>query len=373
MRLVVLSHLSWNPRLFQRPQQLALRFARLGDRVRYLSVEGFRTYIETDLRDRVHLPHERLAARMLPQFPGSWRFRAARALTDGLLATQARTAFAAAPDAGPRVLWLQHPRFLPAAERVAHDLLVYDCMDPHGAFANRDPLAAEFEERLLRRPGLLLFAGGESLAASLRGRGAEPRCLPSGIDFDHFAAAAGPGPVPEELAALPAPRLGYFGALDERIDWALLDAVAEARPHWSIVLLGPLLGLDRVPARARNIHHPGAVPYARLPEHLRAFDVALIPWKVDALTRFMSPTKTPEYLAGGRPVVSTPIPDVAALGDEAVFLADGPEAFLDACTKALLRKPGPPRRPASVRTWDETAAEMRAEINARTHEGDPSP
>lgn len=326
----------------------------------YLAVDRFLSVLEKGLAERVQRPAERLTALILPQVPGTWRIGAARALTDLIVRAKATDCFTGAP-AGRRVLWCQHPRFAPIAERIKCDLVVYDCMDPHAAFRAGDPRSAELEDRLLRRADVV-FAGGHSLAELVRPRREDVLCLPSGIDYRHFASAAAPGELPPELRELRKPVLMYTGAIDERIDWDLIAWLARERPTWSIVLVGPLVLTDRLPVKEPNIHHLGAREYRRLPDYLRGADVCLIPWRVTGLTRYMSPTKTPEYLATGAPVVSTAIPDVIGDYGDSVSVANTKEEFLGRCTDALVRGRRAPEKPERSRTWDEIAEVMRGRV-----------
>lgn len=350
----MLSHLSWDRRLFQRPQQLARCFARRGHRVSYVSVEGFRRWMDTTLLDRVQEPSPNLTARMLPQVPGSWRIGICRSLTNRLVASKVRNLW---DGSGKRVLWCQHPRFAPLAEVLKPELLVYDVMDPHRAFASAMSGIIE-QERLLLKKADIVFAGGHSMAELVRGDRADVQCLPSGIDYRHFVRAAEDQPMAEDLVLLRRPVLGYFGAVDERIDWTLLESIARERPNWTLVLIGPLIKLREVPVRAPNLHYLGPKDYAVLPDYLRGFDVCLIPWVVNDLTRYMSPTKTPEYLAAGRPVVSVPIPDVEHDYRKEVLIANTTAEWIAAVEKALARGKTPPIKPAASRTWDEIAEAM---------------
>ena len=235
---------------------------------------------------------------------------------------------------GRRVLWLQHPGYYPHARGLPREALVYDCMDPFAAFQKTAAWAPQAEDALLRDAGVA-FTGGRALHAAREGKSERLHCFPSGIDFAHFASAAGEGPVAEELRALPKPVLGYIGAVDERIDWCVVEALCDAVPGGAVVFIGPVLeGARPLPERP-NLHVAGGRPYERLPEFLRGLDACLIPWKVNELTKFMSPTKTPEYLASGRPVVSTPIPDVVGDYGGDVLIAESPGDFAAACLRAL--------------------------------------
>ena len=362
LRITALSHLAWERTLFQRPQQLMTRFAALGHRVDYFSLVSFKKYLAMPLEARLIKGPGDLEAQNLPFFPGTSRFALSAWLSRKLMVLKARPTLRA--GTAPRVLWLQYPGFVDLVDQLPHDLLVYDAMDPFRAFAKSDPKVLRQEEELLQRANIV-FTGGRSLQRLLEPLRPNAICHPSGIDFAHFARAAQDCPTPPpDIAKLSKPVLGYFGAVDERLDWDLLQYLCRERRHWSVVLIGPLVGLEKPPVIEPNLHWLGPKSYARLPDYLRCFDVCLIPWKVNDLTRFMSPTKTPEYLASGRPVVSVPIPDVAADYAEEVLLADTPKAFLEQCTKALLRGKGAALKPPQSRTWDEIAEAMVSNLAA---------
>ena len=356
LTIVNLSHLAWERKLFQRPQQLMSRFAAMGDDVSYFALVGLRRYMEMPLEQRI-ITGNSLMAQNLPFMPLAKRFAPSRALTMALLRAKAAAPLRKAAK-GRRVLWLQNPAYIESIDKLPHDLVVYDVMDPFAAFRTSDPKVAEREERVLRKADIV-FTGGRSLHTQVEHRHAHAYCFPSGIDFDHFARAAGDGQTPADIAKLEKPILGYFGAVDERIDWKLIETLCRERRHWSVVFLGPLVLIPEIPIQEPNFHWLGAKSYDALPDYLRAFDVCLIPWLVNDLTRFMSPTKTPEYLAAGRPVVSTPIPDVAADYANEVLIADTAEKYIQACTTALMRGIGSANKPSQSRTWDEIAREMR--------------
>jgi UDP-galactopyranose mutase len=316
-----------------------------------------------DLRERVYTSDDiPLVAQNLPFMPASKRFAPSRALTMQLLKLKASAPLRKAP-AGRRILWLQNPAYIRLVDKLPHDLLVYDVMDPFASFRTSEPAVRAREEAVLQKADIV-FTGGRSLHTQIESRHHNAHCFPSGIDFDHFARGAVDGPIPTDLEKISGPRLGYFGAVDERIDWDLIAEVCRRRRSWSIVFLGPMVLIDKIPIDEPNFHWLGPKKYDSLPAYLRGFDVCLIPWLVNDLTRFMSPTKTPEYLAAGRPVVSTPIPDVERdYADEALIAANAVD-FIDRCTEALVHGTGPARKPPQSRTWIETAAAMRALIEA---------
>ena len=157
----------------------------------------------------------------------------------------------------------------------------------------------------------LVFTGGQSLYEAKRGQHPRVFAFPSSVDAAHFARARRATDDPADQAAIPHPRLGFFGVIDERMDLDLLAAIADARPDWHLVIIGPVVKVDPASYRERaNIHYLGKKDYQELPGYLAGWDVALLPFAINESTRFISPTKTPEYLAAGKPVVSTPIRDV---------------------------------------------------------------
>ncbi len=230
------------------------------------------------------------------------------------------------------LLWFYQPMMLAIADAFPDAPLVYDCMDELAAFDFASPdLPAR--ERALQSRASVVFAGGRSLYASRAELGEKLRLYPSGVDADHFARALGLER-PQMLASLARPVCTYVGAIDERIDFAPIEALA-ARGA-SVVLVGPVVKIDaaRLP-RDPNIHFSGPVPYADLPALLAGTDVAIMPFAANAATRAISPTKTPEYLAAGLPVVTTAIADVVTDYGEVVRVADTPAAFADACFDAV--------------------------------------
>jgi UDP-galactopyranose mutase len=217
------------------------------------------------------------------------------------------------------------------------DAVVYDCMDELSLFRGAPAELVEREARLLAGADLV-FTGGQSLYEAKRERHGSVHAFPSSIDAQHFGRARAALPEPADQASIPRPRLGYFGVIDERIDLDLLAGVADARPDWQIVMLGPVVKIDpaTLPRRA-NLHYLGMKDYGELPVYLAGWDAALMPFARNESTRFISPTKTPEYLAGGRPVVSTPIRDVVRPYGELglVEIAEDPISFVAAVERAL--------------------------------------
>jgi UDP-galactopyranose mutase len=223
---------------------------------------------------------------------------------------------------------------------------------------------------LFRRADLV-FTGGHSLYEAKRGNHRNVYAFPSSVDADHFAQARHAQPDPDDQQQIPHPRLGFYGVIDERMDLDLLEAVADLRPEWQFVMIGPVVKIDAasLPRRA-NIHYLGARGYADLPWYLAGWDAAIMPFAHNEATRFISPTKTLEYLAAGRPVISTSIRDVVApyARQGLVRIADTPLDFSNAIERALGEDPAPRLRAVdtflTTTSWQRTWREMQALIEA---------
>jgi UDP-galactopyranose mutase len=271
---------------------------------------------------------------------------------------------------GQYVLWYYTPMALGFTSHLQPDAIVYDCMDELSAFANA-PAALKLHEAELFRRADVVFTGGQSLYEAKRHAHPNVHAFPSSVDVDHFARARQITTEPDDQAAVPRPRLGYFGVIDERMDIELLAGIAAARPSWQIVMLGPIVKIDpdTLP-RPGNIHYLGPKPYNELPSYIAGWDVALLPFARNEATRFISPTKTPEYMAAGKPVVSTSIRDVVRpYGQQGlVRIADTVDGFVAACEAAMAEDASMRLRQADAflrqTSWDGTWAQMRRLIEA---------
>jgi UDP-galactopyranose mutase len=264
------------------------------------------------------------------------------------------------------VTWFYTPMALPLAEGLAPRACIYDCMDELSAFRFAPPALLERERALLQRANVV-FTGGQALYEHKKQLHANIHPFPSSVDTAHFGAARRPCAEPADQRDIPGPRLGFFGVIDERMDLSLLRAVAEQRPQWQLVILGPVVKIDPADLpRLPNIHYLGSKTYAELPAYIAGWDVALLPFAKNDATRFISPTKTPEYLAAGKPVVSTSIRDVVRpySVQGLARIADTPDAFVAACESALAE----PREKLLKRadpflakmSWDKTWEAMEA-------------
>jgi UDP-galactopyranose mutase len=238
------------------------------------------------------------------------------------------------------LLWYYTPEALSFTRHLAPRAIIYDCMDELSLFKDANPQLCALEAELFERADLV-FTGGLSLYEAKRTKHSNVYCFPSSIDMKHFVQARNHLPEPEDQREIPHPRLGFFGVLDERLDIQLLAGMANKRPDWHFVLIGPIVKIDpdQLP-KNDNIHYLGMKAYQDLPSYLAWWDVALLLFALNESTRFISPTKTPEYLAGGRPVVSTPIPDVVRFYGEKqlVRIAGTVDEFIQAIEQTLTEK-----------------------------------
>jgi len=206
------------------------------------------------------------------------------------------------------IAWYYTPMALRFTTQLEPAVTVYDCMDELSAFAGAPSEIGSCEAELFRRADIV-FTGGRALYEAKANRHDNVHCFRSGVDAQHFAQKKHADPLDQR--ALSHPRLGFYGVLDERFDAALVERVAQARPEWNVVLVGPVVKIkpESLPRRD-NITYLPQKSYAELPAYLSNWDIAILPFARNAATRFISPTKTLEYLAAEKPVISTPIADV---------------------------------------------------------------
>ena len=208
------------------------------------------------------------------------------------------------------VLWVYTPMEWPVVSGLSPALTVYDCMDELSGFRHAPPQLCEREQQLFAHADLV-FTGGQRLWEAKRLQHPFAYAFPSSVDVPHFERARAAQDEPADQSGIPFPRVGFYGVLDERFDAALVSDLARRRPEWSVVLLGPVVKVspDELPQES-NVYYLGQKTYEQLPAYLSHWDAALLPFARNAATEFISPTKTPEYLAAGVPVVSTAIHDV---------------------------------------------------------------
>lgn len=358
--IIVFSHLRWDF-VFQRPQHLLSRLA--SDRRVFLIEEpihheDYASWERTRPSPNLTIcrPRTRVTA---PGFDDA-QVPALRLLLTQLLAEEGIEDY---------VIWFYTPMALPLLEDLEPKAVIYDCMDELSAFHAAPRQMREREAELIERADVI-FTGGRSLYEAKKHRHPNVHCFPSSVDAAHFGKAVQRTAEADDQAALPGPRLGFFGVIDERMDLSLIDALAQARPDWQIIMVGPVVKIDPTGLpRHPNLHYLGQRSYDQLPRYLAGWDVCLLPFALNDSTRFISPTKTLEYMAAERPIVSTPIADVAGPYGDIVYMAETHAQFIAACAQALCeesvereRRVQGMREVLAATSWDRTVSDMSHEI-----------
>ena len=370
--LVCLSHLRWNF-VFQRPQHLMSRCAQ-GQRVFFIEEPIFGDYAEGRLDVSMH---ESGVWVVVPHLPENLSEEAASAaqqvLLDGLFTEHQIRRY---------ICWYYTPMALAFTRHLQPLAVVYDCMDELSAFKGASPALRAQEAELFRHADLV-FTGGQSLYESKVHQHPNVYAFPSSVDVAHFQKARNITQDPADQANIPHPRLGFYGVIDERMDLELLSGIALSRPDWHLVIIGPVAKIDpAVLPRHENIHYLSGKDYKELPAYLAGWDLAMLPFARNESTRFISPTKTPEYLAAGKPVVSTSIRDVVRPYGQSgmVLIADTVAEFVAAAEKATQEDSKSSVRLRRVDaflkqiSWDRTWADMihliesAINVKAQSHE-----
>lgn len=362
MNIVCFSHLRWNF-VYQRPQHLLSRFAR-NIPVYYVEEPFFDAhddyYTITETKENVRVVNFHLKG---SNHENDITDRQRKLVTD-LFKKEGISSY---------ILWYYTPMALLLSNHLKPKMIVYDCMDELSAFKFAPPILKELEAELFAKADIV-FTGGHTLYEAKKNQHHNIYAFPSSIDKAHFAAARTEQEEPADQKDIPHPRLGFYGVIDERFDIDLIREAAEKRPDWHFVLIGPVVKIDpaSLPQLA-NIHYPGGKSYSELPSYLHGWDIALVPFLLNESTRFISPTKTPEYLAGGKPVISTAIQDVlypygieglvhiVKDADELVVAAEKELAMTEANRKKWLMKTDIFLKDNS---WDATWKRMNSLIEA---------
>ncbi|KQS91689.1 glycosyltransferase family 1 protein [Chryseobacterium sp. Leaf394] len=318
--LLCFSHLSWNF-VYQRPQHLMTRFSKHyqvfyfeepkhGDSDKYI----------INVQDGVYI-----IELILSEF-GEQANSKIQDLISAILAEYEITSY---------VSWYYTPMALQFTNHLNPVTVVYDSMDELSAFRFAPPQLLQMEEELFKKADVV-FTGGNSLYLAKKNRHHNIHAMPSSIDKAHFGKARNMQHEPEDQKSIGFPRLGFFGVVDERFDIELLREVSAKRPEWQFVIIGPVVKIDPndLP-QAHNIHYLGSKNYTELPQYIANWDIALILFALNESTEFISPTKTPEYLAAGKPVISTAINDVVNPYGNAglVEIVDSGDSFISAAAK----------------------------------------
>ena len=329
--LLCLSHLRWGF-VYQRPQHVMSRLARDYD-VIFFEEPIFEGNAEDQAVPRLdHSKPTPGVEVIVPRLPHGLSeeqvVETQRKLLDKMLLARGDEEL---------LLWYLTPMSLAFTDHLKGNVTIFDCMDELSAFRGAPTRLVDMERQLMARADVV-FTGGYSLWEVKQRQHDNAHPVPSSVDIAHFAAARNGLADPLDQAGIAHPRLGFFGVIDERFDIELVEKLATLRPDWQIVLVGPVVKIDPASLpQLPNIHYLGGKSYDELPAYLAGWDVALMPFAINESTRFISPTKTPEYLAGGCPVVSTPIHDVIrGYGQSgAVTIADTASAFVAAIDAAL--------------------------------------
>lgn len=365
--VVCLSHLRWDF-VFQRPQHLLSRFTKNGQRVFF-----FEEPIFSD--DPTHLDIQQKEENLfvlVPRISHSDRenqnvTEIQKQMLDDLIGQENLDEF---------VLWFYTPMAMDFAAHIEPKITVFDCMDELSAFKFAPPALIENEQRLIAKADIV-FTGGQSLYEAKKDRHARVHAFPSSIDVQHFAQAREITEEPADQKSIGHPKLGFCGVIDERMDIELLGKMADLRPDWQFVMIGPVVKIadEDLPRRA-NIHYLGGKNYKELPAYFAGWDVALMPFAMNESTKYISPTKTPEYLAAGKPVISTPVRDVVRpYGEKGlVEIAETAEEFVAAAEKILNRTDqgewlAQVDEFLSHVSWDKTWGAMNSLICERIDEG----
>ncbi len=365
--LVCLSHLRWDF-VYQRPQHLLSRAAEdreviFFEEPQYCDIRGAAVEITQPRNGLV---------RVVPLLPHGISLALARKQQSRFLKEILNREGISRYD-----LWYYTPMGLHITGELLPEVVIFDCMDELSGFLGAPPELRELEQRLLDVADVV-FTGGASLYEAKRLRHGNVHCCPSSIEGEHFSQAMNVKEEPADQKQIAPKRVGFYGVIDERLDVELLANVARLRPDVQFVLIGPVVKIDeQALPKADNIHYLGMRQYEELPAYLAGWDVAMLPFAHNAATRFISPTKTPEYLAAGRPVVSTSIRDVVRPYGELglISIADTPEEFSAAIDREAQRRHDPAWRKRiadllATTSWDSTWNYMSSVIESVRAEGD---
>jgi UDP-galactopyranose mutase len=319
--IVCFSHLRWNF-VYQRPQHLLSRFSKNG-RVFFIEEPMWDAGAETVSVKEVEENIIVVVPYLLSTKTAKTNLNFQKQMLDNLLEQMNITDY---------IFWYYSPMALPFSEHANPRLIIYDCMDELSCFKNAPAALKENEAKLIEKADIM-FTGGNSLYNAKKHLHENVHAFPSSIDKEHFFTARARSSREEVHQNIPHPRFGFYGVIDERFNIELLAELATKKPEWSFILIGPIVKIsaNSIPS-LNNIYYLGGKSYKELPDYLSEWDVAIMPFALNEATRFISPTKTPEFLAAGKPVISTSITDVVEpYGNKGlVFIADTADEFIQA-------------------------------------------
>jgi UDP-galactopyranose mutase len=352
--LICFSHLRWGF-VFQRPQHLMARFARRR-RVYFFEEPIFEGDAASIRKTTCEQTGVHIITPVLPARANG---------STNQLTREVLNSFLKAEQISSYVTWFYTPMALEFASHLNPAAVVYDCMDELSMFKGAPPELHQNERRLFQLADLV-FTGGASLFEAKQGQHPRVHLFPSSVDVAHFSKARAGDHSPEDQRNIPHPRIGYAGVIDERMDLDLLRGIAQRSPEWQFIMVGPVVKIDPASLpKESNIHYLGMKSYQDLPAYFSGWDVAMLPFAINDSTRFISPTKTPEYLSAGLRVVSTPIRDVVRPYGElgVVSIAATAHDFATAIGKCLAEGAAPEWRKSAdgfvgALSWDQTWAAM---------------
>ena len=363
--LVCFCHLRWDF-VYQRPQHLLSRFAKL-HRVFFIEEPVFHDNHDNSLRISENTENLWI---VVPHLRHGMSFQEIENIQQGLL----NDLFEEREI--KRYMFLYYtPMAWGISSHLKPELVIYDCMDELSTFKFAPPELKPREKQLFEKADIV-FTGGHNLFHAKKDHHSNIHPFPSSIDKEHFSKARQINNDPADQEAIPHPRFGFYGVVDERFDLELIGRVAEMKPEWHFIIIGPVVKIDpEILPRPANIHYLGSKSYSELPNYLAGWDLAIVPFVRNESTKYISPTKTPEYLAGGIPVISTSIVDVIRpYGDLGlVHIADTPEGFILAAEKELNNTDKSQwlemvDEHLQNNSWDNTWNMMMSHISKKLHE-----
>lgn len=361
--IVVFSHLRWGF-VWQRPQQFLSRFARK-HKILFIEEPMFDLREGADPRIDYHRVMPNVTV-MTPHAPGSWN---RNPNLPSMLRRWAHEGIKAMNDSGEfdlPLLWYYSP--MDSSWSLGHFAnrgIVYDCMDELSQFTGAPPQLVQQEARLMSYADVV-FTGGYNLGDKKRKQHDNVHTFGCGVEYEHFSKAQDPNtPIPPDIDFMARPILGWFGVVDERVDYGMLGEMARLRPHWSFALVGPVVKVDpNLLPHSPNLFFMGGRDYQLLPNYCRAFDICLMPFAMNASTEFINPTKGLEYMATGRPIISTAVKDVVNQWSDIVHICrNDPQEFIDMAER-ILTNPDPQRIQRGIAlaqscSWDNTVKRMQ--------------
>jgi glycosyltransferase involved in cell wall biosynthesis len=362
--LIVHCHLCWDW-VWRRPQQF---LSRLSARHKILFVEtiGPDQQLSSAVAKFWTAPNFPNITILRLQFP-AWRW------SDSAFVDRERRRlvkeFVAGPGAGSfdnPVQWFYDPMAVPAFLGQMDEVgVVYDCMDELSKFRCAPPQIKMREKKLLSAADVV-FTGGRKLWEAKKLQNENCHFYGCGVDVAHFGSARkDETKIPDDIASAKKPVLGYFGVVDERMDYELLSKLADANPDWSIAMVGPKTKVDTLPQRP-NLHWLGQRDYADLPAYCKGFDVCMMPFALNEATEFINPTKALEYMATGKPIVSTAVADVVTNFGAVVSIAQSHDEFISLCREAIAKANGSRidtgLKQAAENTWDSIVIKLEKHI-----------